>query len=190
MLPDFTIQDNGAVSQQFQNLGIHSFLQASEYVQHLPYRRNSAPFPLENVLSEQCGVCSTKHALLKQLAMENGHPEIQLILGIYKMNEWNTHGVGPVLKKYGLDYLLEGHTYLKYEGQIFDYTKFNANLRFTDSLVDEISMQPDQIGPWKVEKHKDYLLKWLYESKLIKKYSLEEIWRIREECIAAMFQVN
>ena len=190
MLPDFIIKENGPASNQFLNRGIHSFHFATEYIKNLPYRRNSSPFPLENVLTEQCGVCSTKHALLKQLAIENQQYKIQLVLGIYKMNEWNTHGVGPVLQKYGLDYILEGHTYLKYEGQIYDFTKANVNLRFAESLVDEILLQPDQIGEWKIEKHKDYLLKWLYETKLIQRFTLEQIWQVREECIAAMLEVS
>jgi hypothetical protein len=190
MLPDFNIHECGPVSHQFLNRGIHRFHQAAEYIKNLPYRRNTAPYPLTNVLTEQRGVCSTKHAILKTLADENGHPEIQLVLGIYKMNEWNTHGVGPVLKKFGLEYILEGHTYLKFQGHIFDFTKANANLRFADSLVDEIGMRPAQIGDWKTEKQKDYLLKWLYESKLIQRYSIEQIWQIREACIAALFELS
>ena len=142
MLPDFSINANNPVSSQFLDRGIHTFLQAANYVKHLPYRRNSAPFPLINVLTEQRGVCSTKHALLKTLACENGHHDIQLVMGIYKMNEWNTHGVGRVLNKYGLEYLPEGHTYLKLKGEIHDFTKSNANLRFAESLLEEIILQP------------------------------------------------
>ena len=190
MLPDFNINDAGEISKQFLNLGIHTFHHATTYIKNLPYRRTSAPFPLINVLTEQYGVCSTKHALLKTLANENGHPEIQLVMGIYKMNEWNTHGVGPVLQKYGLQYLPEAHTYLKYQGQVYDLTKMNANLRFAESLLEELVLQPEQVGPYKIEKHKDYLLKWLYETRLIQKFSLEQAWQIREECIAAMFEAN
>jgi hypothetical protein len=43
------------------------------------------------VLAEQRGTCSTKHALLRRLAIEQGL-DIALVLGIYEMTERNTPG--------------------------------------------------------------------------------------------------
>jgi len=51
------------------------------------------------VLNERRGPCSTKHALLKALADEQGLP-IRLMLGIYEMNARNTPGIGRVLEEH------------------------------------------------------------------------------------------
>ncbi|HWO29322.1 MAG TPA: hypothetical protein VNO32_11045 [Candidatus Acidoferrum sp.] len=64
---------------------------AAQYVCGLPYGRNSDPSDPVIVLAEQRGTCSTKHALLRRLAIEQGL-DIALVLGIYEMTERNTPG--------------------------------------------------------------------------------------------------
>jgi hypothetical protein len=49
------------------------------------------------MLNERKGTCSTKHALLKAFAGEQGLP-IPLMLGIYEMDARNIPGIGPYLK--------------------------------------------------------------------------------------------
>jgi hypothetical protein len=185
MLPDFAIHSDGTVSSMFLQKEIDSFSEACTCIQQLPYKRNSSPKP-ELVLEESKGVCSTKHALLKQLCDESGHEEIKLVVGIYKMNEENTKGVGKILDKYGLNEIVEAHSYLKYEDAIYDFTKAGCDLSFTDDLIDEIEWKPEQIGDHKIKVHKMYMSYWLHETGLIEKFSLEEMWKIREECIAAL----
>jgi hypothetical protein len=60
------------------------------------------------VLEEGCGTCTTKHATLTELAREQ-RIDVQLVLGIYEMNERNTPGVGRVLGAYGLSCIPEAH---------------------------------------------------------------------------------
>ena len=48
------------------------------------------------------GTCSTKHALLKNLVLENDYQELKLMLGIFMMNKNNTGKIASVLKKYSL----------------------------------------------------------------------------------------
>jgi len=53
------------------------------------------------VHTEGRGTCTTKHALLAELATEQRLP-VALVLGIYLMNERNTPSVGSVLARHGL----------------------------------------------------------------------------------------
>ena len=74
------------------------------------------------VLTEKRGTCSTKHALVRRLAIEQ-KADIALVLGIYEMTEQNTPGVGDVLGKYGLATLPEAHCYLRTAGKRIDVTR-------------------------------------------------------------------
>jgi hypothetical protein len=58
-------------------------------VRSLPYGRNSDHSDWRLVLGEGRGTCSTKHALLADLARENRR-HVALMLGIYEMDEDNT----------------------------------------------------------------------------------------------------
>ena len=55
-------------------------------------------------------------------------------------------------------------------------------------LLEEIVLQPDQIGAFKVAYHRNYMEKWLNEQPSLQ-LSLEELWRIREYCIEALTEV-
>jgi hypothetical protein len=137
------------------------------------------------IIPEQKGTCSTKHAFIKQLAIEAQQEAVQLCLGIYQMNEANTKGVGKVLNNYNLDYIPEAHSYLKIDGNIIDIThpKSNKTL-FVNSLLKEEAIQPQQISTYKVNWHQNFLKQWLTTAQL--PYSFQEIWNIREECIASL----
>jgi hypothetical protein len=101
------------------------------------------------------------------------------------MNGVNTPAVKAVLDRYKLEYILEAHTYLCYAGNRFDFTHpgLNEKLWENDILI-EIAIDADQIGDWKREYHKSVLIDWIKRDKI--PYTLDEIWKIREECIKAM----
>ena len=109
--PNFLIQAKAALSEQCRSLGIVDFQGAVDYIFRLPYRRNSSKEDLTLVFSEKCGVCSTKHAALAALALENDFGELKLTIGVYQINEKNKTGVGEVLGNNNLDFLPEAHTY-------------------------------------------------------------------------------
>lgn len=180
---DFSIDPTkGDVSRLLSEKNIGTFIEASRWVNDLPYRRNENKNSPITLFTEVCGTCSTKHALLKRLADENGHPEPKLILGIFKMNGKNTPVVKDILKKYKLEYIPEAHNYLKVHNNILDFTGTGINeTKFELDLLEEIEIQPNQITDFKVQYHRDFLDKWIKKSGL--SHSLEEIWRIREECI-------
>src|SRR5580693_6979785 len=87
------LRPGGAVSTAFLSLARADLRAAGQYVCELAYGRNSDPDDPLVVLTERRGTCSTKHALLRRLSIEQ-EIDLLLILGIYEMNERNTPGVG------------------------------------------------------------------------------------------------
>src|SRR5262245_1784948 len=83
----------GRFTALFEAAGIHDFAAAARHALTLPYGRIADRKKLWLVLEEGRGSCTTKHALLAELAREQGI-EVHLTLGIYAMSERNTPGVG------------------------------------------------------------------------------------------------
>jgi phosphoglycolate phosphatase-like HAD superfamily hydrolase len=183
LFPDFIIQPVGQISSEFLKRRITTFKEAAEWVRQLPYGRNNNKDSLVTLFSDNCGTCSTKHALLKKLCLENNFQGIELVIGLFKMNGKNTPEVSTTLRKHGLEFIPEAHNYLKYYGKIIDCTKptFNPS-EFVDDLIEELTIMPDQISSFKVEYHKNYLKNWLRSNSYIKMTD-EELWTIREACI-------
>ena len=170
------------LSKMCYDEGIHDFQSLCQFVKLLPYGRNSNRQNYNLIFSENKGTCSTKHAFLKQVAIENNCDDIKLCLGIYRMHGNNTSGIETVLEKYSLDHIPEAHTYLKYHQTRFDFTRSaRSNTSFENDLLLEEFIQPEQIGEYKIKKHLDFIKKWIIESNI--PYSTEKIWTIREACI-------
>jgi thiol-disulfide isomerase/thioredoxin len=181
--PDFIIQSKGRISKEFINRNILTFKQALLFVKQLDYGRNEDKNNLATVFTDNCGTCSTKHALLKKLSDENNFEEVKLLIGLFKMNKKNTPEISKTLLENKLEYIPEAHCYLKFEDQILDLTKINSDpADFLDDLIEEIEILPEQITDYKVNYHKNYLVTWLDNNKEIN-LSLNEIWKIREQCI-------
>lgn len=183
-LPDFIITSKQAISAKFSELGITTFAAACLYVRNLSYGRNTDKLNFITVFTDQCGTCSTKHALLHQLATENNVHDIKLMCGIYRMNGLNTPRVGKILSEYDLISIPEAHNYLKYQDIVFDFTGKHS-INFIDDLLEEIEIEPIQVTDYKIKYHKAFLRNWLGHNSQIR-YSLPELWRIREKCIAEM----
>ncbi len=185
---NFTISAHFELSLRFTDLNITDFAAALKYIQHLPYGRNSKEGSLMRVLDEKQGTCSTKNALLHTLCMENGKQGFNLTLGIFNMDAENTPLIQPVLRKYRLPYIPEAHVYLKNNGTIIDATYPKAQQAWIKAIVREDEIDASDIGKNKVKSHRDYLDKWRKETKdkAVAKYTLDQLWDIREECIAAL----
>lgn len=180
---DFEIKSKGQISKEFIDRNILTFNQASIFVRQLAYGRNADKNNLASVLTDNCGTCSTKHALLKKLADENNFEKVKLIVGLFKMNKNNTPEISETLQKNQLEYIPEAHCYLKFEDQIIDLTKINSKpTDFLDDLIEEIEISPEQITDYKVNYHKNYLVTWLDKNEQID-LSINDIWKIREQCI-------
>ncbi|MBK7790721.1 MAG: hypothetical protein IPJ54_19665 [Saprospiraceae bacterium] len=154
----------------------------------MPYGRIKDRTRIDGVLNEGMGSCSTKHALLKQIADENQIEGVELILGLFKMNAKNTPQVGNVLAENGLNYIPEAHCYLRINGQRVDATKegFDIN-HFTNDILTEMVINVEQIGDYKVVMHKNFLKKWLAKQSL--PMTADQLWEIREKCIKKLSEV-
>lgn len=182
---NFSIQSGREISNQFLQRGISTFEEACNYVKTIPYGRNTDKLDIYCVLNENKGTCSTKHTLLKRLADENGQPDIELVMGIFRMNAQNTPQTMKVLSEYSLQYIPEAHNYLKHNGSVIDCTT-TKTLDFQPDLLEESIIEPEQITNYKVAYHKQFLSEWLKTVEV--PYKLDEIWAIREKCIAALGQ--
>jgi hypothetical protein len=177
----------GDISDAFIQVGSLDYRAAARFISQLPYGRNSTGSDPLIVMHERRGTCSTKHALLHRLAMEQGM-NVVLVIGIYEMHQRNTPGVGPILKKFGLVSLLEAHCYLRFRGNRIDVTREidadppEAIARF----LHEENITPEQIGDYKTTLHRQFLRRWIAETGTAGERDLNEMWRIREECIAAL----
>lgn len=180
---DFEIlSSNDLISKTFLNAGINTFQKAGSWVSNLTYRRNHDKENELALFKDLCGTCSTKHALLKRLADENGSHELKLILGLFKMDGNNTPAIKDLLKEHDLPYIPEAHNYLRVSNYIMDFTGIGINeTKFELDLLQEIEIQADQITDFKVQFHREYLAQWIEDNKI--PYSLDELWSVREECI-------
>ena len=177
----------GLISAAFMEVGVRDFRAAAAYVNRIPYGRNTNPEDRLAVMSEGRGTCSTKHALLRRLALEQDI-EIALVIGIYQMNARNTPGVGDVLEKYGLKSLPEAHCYLRSGQKRIDVTRVTGHCpseEITDFMYEE-SISPDQTGEYKATLHRRFLREWVEDITTGAAYTLDDVWRIREECISAL----
>ncbi|MGO3184284.1 MAG: hypothetical protein ACTIJ9_15765 [Aequorivita sp.] len=179
---DFKFTSNGVFTKKLKAYGIHNFQSLLYYVKHLPYGRNTNRKDLYLVISESKGTCSSKHAFLKVVADENDFFEIKLILGIYKMTEQNTPKTSPLLSENNLVYIPEAHCYLKYKDERIDATSATSDFaKIKNDILEEIEIGPHHVAEFKVNFHKGFLRNWLKQEKM--DFTLEEIWKIRENCI-------
>lgn len=178
-LPDVTLGVEGELGTSFVDAGSHDYRAAARHVRDLPYGRNTDRSDYRLVLPEGRGTCSTKHALLAALASEHDAP-VGLRLGIYLMNGRNTPGVGPVLRRHGMEELPEAHCYLVHRGRRVDLT--TADVNPVGIFLHEETIEPDGIGAYKLGRHLAFLRSWAEERGL----DPDRVWRAREDCIAAL----
>lgn len=149
------------------------------------YGRNSNRSNLSLVWDERKGSCSSKHAFLKLVADLNKIENIDLILCMYKMNANNTGKVGAVLAEFDIDYLPEAHCYICFNSKPIDVTTMTSSFSsIQNDILEEQTIQPEQVIKHKIDYHKDFLKKWGEDNHPNK--SFEELWAIREKCILAL----
>ncbi len=184
--PDFNISSDKFITQYFLSKGIKNFYEATKFISALPYGRNMEKNNPACIFEDGKGTCSTKHAALRLLALEHNRADVELILGIYKMNAQNTSKAASVLNKYGLEYLPEAHNYLRIENQRLDFTTEKSRASsFEKDLLQEQNLEYNNIAKEKVIIHQAFLRNWLLSQTNIS-YNFDDIWKIREACIAAL----
>lgn len=175
-------KDKGIISHEFLNRNIKDFHSACKFISALSYKRNSDKNNIQCVFDDLGGTCSTKHATLRKLALENNCNEVKLILGIFKMDAEYTGKIKNTLERSNLNYIPEAHNYLKIDEEYFDFTKPDSDYaQFKTKLLIEKEIEYDEICEEKISFHKVFLKKWVVEKNI--SFKLDEIWNIREQCI-------
>lgn len=159
-----------------------NFEELIEKVKNIPYGRNSNRTDFSLVISENKGTCSSKHAFLKDFAVKNNIANVKLFIGIFKMNESNTPKIFPLLTRNNLNFIPEAHCYLKINETPLDVTTLESFYdKIKEDIVEEVSIEPNQVADFKVEYHQNFLKNWIIENQI--PFTFEEIWNIREKCI-------
>ncbi len=183
-LPNYNLPKNKPISSKFLSLGCMNLYDAINFVHKLPYARTSK-IQSSLVLNELQGTCSTKHGIIAELAHELNIEYIKLYAGILIMDSNIMPKIASVLKKYELSGVPEAHCYLEINQKAFDIT-FPENTQgiMRYKLVEKIQINPDQIGEFKINWHRNFIKKWIKKTNLA--YTPEEIWTIREACITKL----
>lgn len=165
--------------------GITTFGEVISYVHQLPYGRNSSRANHSLVLSEGRGTCSSKHAFIKQVAIENQWDDVELILAIVEMNGKNTPKISRMLQNRNLEGFPEAHCYLKIGSEIRDLTfPDNHEFKFENSVLVERIIQPESVINFKIEFHISYMKQWCN----IHDHNFDKTWLFREKCIEKLSQ--
>jgi len=185
----FEINSSDKLSKLIQAKDISSSEELVAFIKKMPYGRTKNRSDLSLIITENKGTCSSKHAFIKAIAMENGFNDLKLMIGIYKMTKANTPNIGNGIDENNLEYLPEAHCYLKFHQQVIDITSDNSNFeKIKNVILEEIEIEPHQIATFKVNYHQNYLNHWIFENKI--SLSFEEVWAIREKCIANLSNKN
>jgi len=181
------LQPAGPITAAFTLAGVNDFRGAARYIGRLPYGRNANLYDPLAVLIESRGTCSTKHALLRRLAMEQD-VAAKLVVGIYEMSDRNTPGIGLVLQRHGIARLPEAHCYLNYRGKRIDATRELATMpdEVISHFLHEEEIAPNQISAYKVDLHRRFLRNWMEQNGAAATHTLDQLWKIREQCIIAL----
>ena len=187
---NFRIKAAGEISQQFLSRRIKDFMGAAQFIRQLPYRRNADKADLASVFADGGATCGPKHAVLRQLALENDVSDLKLKLGVFKMSGQNTPPIARILAEHKLPFLPEAHNYLRVGRTVLDCTRATSSVDdFKADLLLEIEIEPLQIGAPKVAFHQTYLRYWLSQNPGLA-LTFPELWAIREQCIAELSQTD
>jgi hypothetical protein len=65
-------------------------------------------------------------------------------------------------------------------------TRFRPGLSPIERFLHEEPITVDQIGAYKNDLHRRFLRDWITRAEAVHGRSLDDVWQIREECIAAL----
>jgi hypothetical protein len=180
---DFLLSNTVRARIEETGLSIASFLDLAQLARDLPYERCTRGDDPYQVLKERRGTCSSKHRLLAVAARDSGRAELKLMVGIYRMSEANTPGVGRVLSRAGQLFIPEAHCYLVLANERFDFTGLTGGQESPFAALEaEYVVDPDVLPGERSQLHARAIDAWRVEVGL----SFDDAWALREECIAAL----
>jgi hypothetical protein len=95
-----------------------------------------------------------------------------------------------VLAANGLEYVPEAHCYLRYREDRIDVTREIADgpAEPIAHFLYEEEISPEQIGDYKIALHQRSMRDWIASPDAPHGFGFDELWKIREACIAALGQ--
>jgi len=183
-LPDKKIEPVGELSNKFLSFGIKSFKEACVYVHNMDYGYNSTYDDKMILFKENCGTCTSKHAVIAGLAEELGIPLYKYV-GIYKFTGDIAAGADEILKKYQVPYAPMIHCYLVYKQYRFDLTEGNNNGK--KKSIDHF-IHAEKVDPFITSKDEYLLFKKVVKDKILPSDEMEgvdekQLLKAREEGI-------
>lgn len=179
------IGSTGPVSRAFRYQRVNDFSEALAWAHGLPYGRNTDRADYMLIFTEGQGTCSTKHAALAALCRENDI-QAQLHLAICRLDTGLDPSAANFLDKLNVEFFPEAHCYLRYAGEDIDVTFSDQSPILKVKVLQSYPIQPEQIGAHKLALHQKYLRQWLVDEGLDKRFSFDEVWRLREAWIASL----
>ncbi|HEX8694096.1 MAG TPA: hypothetical protein VF746_16870 [Longimicrobium sp.] len=179
-LPNFRLSPSSPTARAFLRRGLDDFHRAARHVWLLPTVHSAERPDFRRLLLAGRGTPAAKHALLAALAAEHGVP-VRLVLAVYEMDEENTPGVGEVLRRHGLDAVLDAGCHLLYEGRRISLTRDEGTLDRIVFLHEE-PIAPEHIAAYKLAVYQRLLWDWMQPRGL----TIGQAWEVREECLAAL----
>lgn len=176
----------GTLSEQITQMGINDITGLLDWLQKLPYGRNTNRSDFTLVVDEKTGTCSTKHALVKAVALENNWPDVDLYIGFFFMSPELFPGLNSIFQNLTLEGIPEAHTFLVIDNNYTDITGLTGKVE-AEMIVDEMEIQPEGIGGLKESVHKGYLMEWAEDEKI--NLPQDQLWAIREACIKRLSEV-
>lgn len=187
IFPDFTIAPAGMISEQFLNMHIPTFTAACKYVHQLPYGYNIDRDAPMGLFKENKGTCTTKHAVIATLALEQDYP-IHKNIGIYAMTEVLVSGTDTILDKFALPYLPMVHCFLVYKTFRVDLTEGNLNGKNSsiEAFIYTTKVAPDISGKDEYLLYRKALQEHVLTRKEFEGIAIKTILQAREEGLALL----
>lgn len=177
----------GPLSQKLCDNGVQNLPTLLDWVRNQPYGRNSDRTDYKLVIEEKKGSCSTKHALVKAVALENNWDDVDLYIGFFFMDAFMFPKLKEIFEENNIEGIPEAHTFLVIDGEYFDISGLSTPVE-EDQIVDEFEIQPEGIGDLKISVHKGFIEEWAEDEKI--NLPVDQLWTIREACIAKLSQIN
>ena len=154
-------------------------------VRNFKYGRGEHRGDFEGVWYQRLGTCSTKHGFLHLIAELNGFNSVQLVVGMYLMTAENTPMASKFLDNYSLEGIPEAHCYLKIGNDYLDVTTNRSDFsKIADDILEEREVNRSFLISDKIVYHRNFMESWAKQH--ASSFSMEELWKIREEIIGAM----
>ena len=182
-LPNFSLVRPGKLSLTLVNRGLDTFHKVAELLATLPYRRLDDPRNLSEVFVRAGSTFTARHALLVQIAREQRVTDLSLALCAYEFDRYDPV-VDQILRRHRLIGLPDMCGYIKYQNRLVSIVE--GSFCPQQRVVSEMEIAPVQIGNFKRRYHQKYLENWLQLEGLDRIWSVEQVWKVREECLEAV----